>query len=525
MRSQLNRRRLPIGIQNFRRLRQKDAYYVDKTPLIRRLVDDGDYYFLSRPRRFGKSLLISTLKSLFECDEELFRGLDIHDNWNWSAPHPVVRLSFGGKYSDADDLERSILTQLTLAEQAAGLELTDVPNTGPERLQNLLFHLHRSTGRGVVVLVDEYDKPILDVLKDTERAEANRDYLRGFYGIIKNMDEQVRFVFVTGVSMFSKGSLFSGLNNLEDISLDPRYGTICGYTEDDLDRVFAPELSGLDRDEIWKWYNGYNWLGDERVYNPFGLLLLFDTREFEPHWFETGTPTFVFEKMREASITPMDLENRMTDIELVSKFDVEDIEVEALMFQTGYLTIAEELGDEDDDLFRLDYPNFEVRRSLNRGLLEHVGKRSFAAIGAARGLHECLEANDFGGFADRLRVYLSGIPHQWHASADLARYEAWYASQLYMCFWTIDLDVRVEESSSHGRADILVLSGGQVFVLEFKMVDGEDAAASALDAAISQMRERGYAEKYRDRGEPIHLIGMACGGEARNILDIRVETA
>ncbi len=520
----MNRRRLPIGIQNFRRLRQKDAYYVDKTPLIRRLVEDGDYYFLSRPRRFGKSLLISTLKSLFECDEELFRGLDIHDNWNWSKPHPVVRLSFGGKYSAADDLEGSILTQLTHAEQAAGLELTNVPNTGPERLQNLLFHLHRSTGRGVVVLVDEYDKPILDVLKDTERAEANRDYLCGFYGIIKNMDEQVRFVFVTGVSMFSKGSLISGLNNLKDISLDPRYGTICGYTEDDLDRVFAPELSGLDRDKIRSWYNGYNWLGDERVYNPFDLLLLFRSRRFQPHWFRTGSTRFLFDKLIEESITPMDLENRMTDMELVSKFDVEDIEIEALMFQTGYLTIAEELGDEDDDLYRLDYPNFEVKRSLNRGLLEYLGKRSVVARREGRGLRECLEANDFSGFIDRLRVYLSGIPYQLHASGDLARYEAWYASLLYMCFRTIGVDIRVEESSSRERANMVVLSGGQVFVLEFKMADGDDAA-SALGAALAQMRERGYAEKYRDRGEPIHLIGVACGGEARNVLDIRVESA
>ena len=521
----MNRRPLPIGIQNFRKLRQKDAYYVDKTPLIRRLVDDGDYYFLSRPRRFGKSLLISTLKSLFECDEELFRGLDIHDKWDWSKPHPVVRLSFGGKYSAADDLEGSILTQLTHAEQAAGLELTNVPNTGPERLQNLLFHLHRSTERGVVVLVDEYDKPILDLLKNTERAEANRDYLRGFYGIIKDMDEQVHFVFVTGVSMFSKVSLFSGLNNLEDISLNPDYGTICGYTEEEVDRVFAPELSGLDRDKIRSWYNGYNWLGDERVYNPFDLLLLFRSRRFQPHWFRTGSTKFLFDKLMEASITPMDLENRMTDIELVSKFDVEDIEIEALMFQTGYLTIAEELGDEDDDLFRLDYPNVEVQRSLSRGLLEYLGKRSVVARREGRGLRECLKANDFPGFADRLRAYLSGIPYQLHASGDLARYEAWYASLLYMCFRTIGVDIRVEESSSRGRADMVVLSGGQVFVLEFKMADGDDAAAPALDAALAQMHERGYAEKYRDRGEPIHLIGVACGREARNILDIRVESA
>ena len=524
MRSQLNRRRLPIGIQNFRRLRQKDAYYVDKTSLIRRLVDDGDFYLLSRPRRFGKSLLISTLKSLFECDEDLFRGLDIHDNWDWSTPYPVVRLSFGGKYSDAGDLERSVLTQLTHAEHPAGLELTKVPKTAPERLRNLLFHLHRSTGRGVVVLVDEYDKPILDTLKNTELAEANRDYLRRFYGIIKDSAKQVGFVFVTGVSMFSKVSLFSGLNNLKDISLDPRYGTICGYTEDDLDRVFAPELSGLDRDEIRKWYKGYNWLGGERVYNPFGLLLLFDTREFEPHWFETSAPTFLFEKMMEESASPTDFRDQMTDKSLVSKFDVRDIAIEALMFQTGYLTIAEQQRVRHRTRFRLDYPNLEVEYSLNEELLRYLSNRSVDALKEGSSILRSLEANDFNGFARHLRASLSAIPYQWHARGDLARYEAWYASLLQMCLQPNGADVRIEESSSHGRADMVVLSGGQVFVLEFKMAEGEDAA-SALDAALAQMRERGYAEKYRDRGEPIHLIGVACGGEAKNILDIRVESA
>ena len=248
------------------------------------------------------------------------------------------------------------------------------------------------------------------------------------------MDEQVRFVFVTGVSMFSKGSLFSGLNNLEDISLDPRYGTIAATPKTISIACSHPSFRDWTGMRYGSGTTATTGLATSGSTTLSVCCCCSTPVSSNPTGSRQALRPFVFEKMREASITPMDLENRMTDIELVSKFDVEDIEVEALMFQTGYLTIAEELGDEDDDLFRLDYPNFEVRRSLNRGLLEHVGKRSFAAIGAARGLHECLEANDFGGFADRLRVYLSGIPHQWHASADLARYEAWYASQLYMCF-------------------------------------------------------------------------------------------
>ena len=521
----MNRRRLPIGIQDFRRLRETDSYYVDKTSLIRQLVDRSDHCFLSRPRRFGKSLLLDTLRSLFEGHEQLFRGLDIHRHWDWSVTHPVLRLSFDGKYSDPQDLERSILNQLSLIEHAAGIDPAPAIGTGPERLQNVLYRLHHATGRQVAVLVDEYDKPILDVLHDPDRAVANRDYLRGFYGIIKGSAGHVRFVFVTGVSMFSKVSLFSGLNNLKDISLDPRYATVCGYTEDDLDRVFGPELDGLDRDGIRTWYNGYHWRGGERVYNPYDVLLLFDSREFRPYWFETGSPTFLFRTLVERGVSPMQLENRMADMSLVSRFDVNDIGTEALLFQTGYLTIAEERNDGFDSLYRLDYPNLEVRVSLNRGLLAYLGKAGNGPLDRGRELRGMLEANDFEGFAGRLRSYLSGIPYQWHATGDLARYEAWYASLLHMCFRAIGVDLRVEDASSHGRADMVVLTGGQVFVLEFKVVDGEDSADAALDAAVRQMRKRGYADKYRDRGEPVHLVGVACGREARNLLEIRAEPA
>ena len=517
-------RLLPIGIQNFRTIREQDFYYVDKTPLIRRLVGEGRFYFLSRPRRFGKSLLLDTLKSLFEGHEDLFRGLDIHGNWDWSASHPVVRLSFDGKYNDPEDLERSILTQLEVIERNAGLAATSC-RTGPERLWDLLDRLHRSTGQQVVVLVDEYDKPILDVLHDPELATSNRDYLRGFYGIIKGSAEHVRFVFVTGVSMFSKISLFSGLNNLEDISLNPRYATICGYTDDDIDEVFGPELDGLDREEIRTWYNGYHWRSGERVYNPYDVLLLLRNREFSPYWFETGSPAFLFRMLMEKSISPMQLENRMADMALVSKFDVGDIGIEALLFQTGYLTIADERREGVRTYYRLDYPNLEVRISLNDELLGYLGKPGREPLEEGQALCAFLEANDFGGFGERLRSYLSGIPYQWHATGDLARYEAWYASLLHMCFRSIGVDLRVEDASSHGRADMVVLTGGQVFVLEFKMTEGDGDATAALDAAIVQMRERGYAEKYCGRGEPVHLIGVACGREARNLLEIRAEPA
>ena len=515
----MTRQRLPIGIQSFARLRETDSYYVDKTPLIRDLIERGDHWFLSRPRRFGKSLLIDTLRALFAGEEALFEGLAIHDHWDWSVTHPVLRLSFGGTYDGPDDIAHSLSAQLELIEHAAGLDQDPTP--GPVRLQKLIYHLHHTTGQRVVVLVDEYDKPILDALHDPDRARANRESLRGIYGIIKDSAEHVRFVFVTGVSMFSKVSLFSDLNNLKDISLDPRFATLCGYTDADLDTVFAPELAGLDREAIRTWYNGYNWRGADRLYNPFDVLLLFEDREFYPYWFETGSPRFLFETLKRKSISPLDLEGCLADRSLVSKFDVDDISPEALLFQTGYLTITDEEKAGFNMLYRLDYPNQEVRISLNQGLLAYLGKTVTDVADQGRDLRSSLEANDFTGFAATLKAWLASIPYQWHATGDLARYEAWYASLLHMIFRSIGVDVRSEAATSHGRADMVVHLGGQVFILEFKMAASADDVEAALDAAHAQMHERGYADTYC--GKTVHLVAIAWGREARNLLEVRAE--
>ncbi|MCY4302674.1 MAG: AAA family ATPase [Aestuariivita sp.] len=520
----MTRQRLPIGIQDFDRLRNTDSYYVDKTPLIRDLIAQGDYWFLSRPRRFGKSLLVSTLKALFEGREELFQGLDIHDHWDWSVVHPVVRLSFDGMYNEPENIADSVCAQLELIAHAAGLDPDQTTGTGPVRLQKVLYHLHQRTGQRVVVLVDEYDKPILDVLKDPDRARANREYLRGFYGIIKGSAAHVRFVFVTGISMFSKVSLFSGLNNLKDISLDPRFATICGYTDADLDTVFAPEMDGLDRDAVRTWYNGYNWLGEERLYNPFDVLLFLRNRMFKPHWFRTGSPRFLFETLMEKAVHPRELEGCWRDETLVSKFEIDAIDIEALLFQTGYLTIVDEQRRGHRTLYRLDYPNREVKLSLNDELLMYLNPTHRVPSEDGETLRDLLVAHDFEGFATTLKAYLASLPYQWH-NKDLARYEAWYAGLLHMAFRAIGVEVRSEESSSRGRADLVVLTGGQVFLFEFKMAETAEETETALDAALAQIRDRGYAEKYRDRKEPIHLIAIACGRNTRTLLDIRVEPA
>ena len=332
------RRKLPIGIQTFRTIREEGCYYVDKTPFIRRLVDEGTHYFLSRPRRFGKSLLVDTIKELFEASEPLFRGLAVHDEWDWSVRRPVVRLDFSGNFTAPGNLHKNLMRQLDRLERRAGV---DSPYDSPaERFAHLIETLHEREGERVAVLIDEYDKPILDALKTPETARANRDFLHGVYSIIKACDADVAFTLLTGVSKFSKVSLFSGLNNLEDVTLDPRYSAICGYTESDLDEVFAPELPGLDRSEIRRWYNGYGWLGAEKVYNPFDILLLFRKRRFQAHWFETGSPTFLIDTLVERGIGPLALEDMAGTDALLSAFDVDAISTEALLFQTGYLVLG-----------------------------------------------------------------------------------------------------------------------------------------------------------------------------------------
>ncbi len=506
-----DRRKLPIGIQTFREIREENYYYVDKTALIQRLMDEGKHYFLSRPRRFGKSLFLDTLKELFEGNEPLFEGLYIHDQWDWSVRYPVVRLSFGsGNFKEPGYLHANVMTQLhTIAEEAGIAPRYD---TAPECFGDLIRVLHREVGQRVVVLVDEYDKPILDALEVPEVARANRDFLRGLYATIKDSDAHIKFTLLTGVSKFSKVSLFSGLNNLKDITLDARYSAICGYTDADLNTVFAPELPGLDRDEIRHWYNGYSWLGEE-VYNPFDILLLFDSRRFGAWWFETGTPTFLIETLLSRGVGTLDLDNILGSDELLSTFDVDHIATEALLFQTGYLTIIQTEPRGSRTYYRLSYPNQEVRQSLNESLLNHLtGSPAQQAEHSAR-LYDLLLVNDFAGLESLFKAFFASIPYQWHTNNEIANYEGYYASVFYSYFASVGFDIVVEDSSSDGRLDMAVRFNDNVYLFEFKVVE-----LASEGTAMAQLRQKGYADKYRDRGEPIHLIGVEFSRETRNLI-------
>ena len=515
----MTKRRLPIGIQTFRKIREENCYYVDKTEYILALLDEGTHYFLSRPRRFGKSLFLDTLKELFEGNEPLFEGLYIHDHWDWSVRYPVLRLSFGkGNFKEAGYLQANVMTQLhTIAEEAGIAPRYD---TAPECFGDLIRVLHRQVGQRVAVLVDEYDKPILDALEVPEIARANRDFLRGLYATIKDSDAHIKFTFLTGVSKFSKVHLFSGLNNLIDITIDPRYSALCGYTEEDLDTVFAPELPGLDREEIRDWYNGYSWLGEDKVYNPFDILLLFDKRTFGTYWFETGTPTFLIETLFKHRVSSLKLDEMIGSSDLLSTFDVDEIATEALLFQTGYLTITGEENLGGESLYQLGYPNREVRQSLNRSLLRYLVKDATRQMANSVQLYRLIEANDFAGLETLFHAFFASIPYEWYTNNDIADYEGYYASVFYSYFAALGLNITVEDSSSLGRVDMTVHFNDNIYLFEFKVVE-----LASEGAAMAQLKEKRYADKYRSLDQPIHMIGVEFSKDTRNITAFEVAGA
>jgi hypothetical protein len=506
----LPRRKLPIGIQTFRQMRQEGYYYVDKTQFAWQLTEAGKYYFLSRPRRFGKSLFLDTLAELFAGSQDLFQGLYICDRWDWSRQYLVIRLSFGGGIVESRAALEQKLEEL-ISRNATQLGVTLDPISLPGRFQQLIQQAHQHSGQRVVILVDEYDKPILDNLSNPDTARDIRDGLRSFYSVIKDSDAHVQFVLLTGVSKFSKVSLFSGLNNLQDITVDSRYSALCGYTEADVDTVFAPELEGLDRAEIRHWYNGYNWTG-EAVYNPFDLLLLFSTREFRPYWFETGTPTFLVDLLTRRHLFTPDLERLYASSTLLSAFDVDDIASSALLWQTGYLTLAgkQQLGARIE--YALTYPNLEVKSALSDALLKGLMGDAIAAERGQSRLFQRLQANDIPGLRQHFASLFASIPHDWYRNNPIAQYEGYYASVFYSHIAALGLDITLEDATHQGQIDMTLKFNHQIYLFEFKVVE-----LTPTGSAIAQLQAKQYADKYRALGQPIYLIGIEFSKDSRTI--------
>ncbi|TXT39868.1 MAG: hypothetical protein FD135_1835 [Comamonadaceae bacterium] len=513
----MTRKQLPIGIQTFAKIREDDCYYVDKTQLILQLITEGSHYFLSRPRRFGKSLLIDTIAELFAGNQALFTGLYCHDKWDWSKHYPVIRISFTegvrGGVAGLDQRVREILAQ---EQKRLGVSCVNQSLAGI--LSELISETHAATGQRVVVLIDEYDKPILDSISRPDEARDMRDALRNLYAVLKASDAHIRFVMLTGVSKFSKVNLFSGLNNLRDITVSEAYSALCGYTDADVDSVFAPELVGLDRAEIKRWYNGYNWLGTP-VYNPFDLLLLFRERQFKPFWFETGTPKFLIDLLTQRHIFTPALGSLVAAETLLSAFDVEHISSEALLFQAGYLTLDSVWSIPGRQEFTLKYPNYEVQASLNDSLLQALSGDPFVPGPQIGKLYRLLLANDFEGMHTLFTAFFASIPFEWFSNSPIAQYEGYYASVFYSHFAALGLEITTEDSSNAGRLDMAVRFNGHIYLFEFKVVE-----LSPQGQALAQIKAKGYANKYLAAQQPIHLIGVEFSKASRSVVGFELET-
>ena len=504
---------LPIGIQTFSDIIQNDYLYVDKTEKIFDLVKNPKgVYFLSRPRRFGKSLLISTLNEIFEGEKELFKDLWIHKtDYAWEK-HPIVRIDFSKKKTEnKDDLKCFILHQLKNIAGNYGISLDR--DQYDEAFDELLTKL--SGINKVVVLIDEYDKPIIDNTDNIDLAVELREILKGFYTIIKACDEHIRFVLLTGVSKFSKAGVFSGLNNLKDISMDTRYSSLLGITGQEMETCFKEHIDRFAATEdvsnaeliekITYWYNGFCFSGTcEKVFNPFSMLLLFDNARFSNYWFESATPSFLIKLIKEKSFDIKKMQDLEVREENLSTYEIEDLALVPLLFQTGYLTIK---GYDDEFMtYRLGYPNFEVENSFQYALLRSY---SYAETnGYLVSLIRALRNDDFETFFDTLRIFFADIPYDLHIKK-----EKYYQTVFYLIFSLIGLKVEAEVKTNKGRIDAVIIDK-DVYLFEFKF-NGDK------DNALRQINDKRYFEKYQGTGKEIYLFGVEFAD--RNVGEWAVE--
>ena len=504
-------KKLPIGIQTLSKIIEGDFVYVDKTEIAYRLIQQAGYYFLSRPRRFGKSLFLDTLKDIFEGRKELFKGLYIYDKWDWEVKYPVLRISLGsGMIKTIEKLNDRLNWILKDVERDVGIKCN---LTNPEKcLKELIIKSYEKYNQKVVILIDEYDKPILDNITDEDVAREMRDAMKDFYGVIKDNDAYIQFVFITGVSKFSKMNLFSGLNNLNDITLEEKYATICGYTHNDLLTVFEEHLRGANMEKVRKWYNGYNYLGD-KVYNPFDILLFIDKGfEFRNYWWNTGNPSFLIDMLKTRNYYIPELENFTANEEILNTFDVDHIELVALLWQTGYLTITGKTNTPFGVKYTLNTPNKEVQTSLNSLFINYLTKQVTEKLKFQERLYNMLAKPDLDGFKDALFSLFASIPYSNFTNSKLSEYEGYYASVVYAYLASISLDLIPEDITNLGRMDLTAKLEGKVFIFEFKVTE------KPTGNALQQIKERRYWEKYQRDAENIYLIGIEFSREKRNII-------
>ncbi len=509
-------KKLPIGIQTFQKIREENYFYVDKTHMAVDLINRYRYVFLSRPRRFGKSLFLDTLHNLFEGKKELFTGLAAEKRHDWSKTYPVINISFAaGDFYTPEGLLERIALLLEENEERLGIPCREL--SPANRFDRLIRKSCKHYQKQVVVLIDEYDKPILDNIDQPEMARLAQTILRAFYSVIKNNDAHIQFAFLTGVTKFSRVSVFSGINNIVDISLNPLFATVCGYTQHDLEAVFADHLHNADMDEVKRWYNGYHFLG-ENVYNPFDILLFLDHNKlFKSYWFETGTPAFLIKILKQKQFFLPDLTKITAGEELLTSFDIDSISPVTLLFQAGYLTIKKITVEDNETEYTLGFPNLEVSRAFSYSLLD-----MFAApenkFGVKKKLAHSLRNDDMEQFKSAIHALFAAIPYHNYTNNDIARYEGFYASVIFAWLCSACMKLTVEDCTNKGRIDMSVETDETIYLIEFKVDMPEKKA-------LEQTRAKGYAEKYQATGKDIVLIGIGFSSAERNVTEFIWEKA
>ena len=530
----MSTQRLPVGIQTFEDIQKSEFLYVDKTPYIAQLVKLGlKSLFLSRPHRFGKSLFLSTLRAYFEGRKELFVGLALEQaelelaqqqkREAWEK-RPVLYFDLNAKnYNYLEALSDRLSLQLGRSETEFGIPRQH--ETPDDRFIHLITSLYRKKNQQVVILIDEYDKPLLETITDEEVHNANRSLLKAFYEVLKQCDPYIRFAFLTGVTKFSKTSLFSGVNNLVDITLDDKYAAICGFTEQELSDCFAPEIARLanakkttvekTRARLKKEYDGYCFSRrGEKVYNPFSLLNVLLKEEYDYYWFESGTPSFVVNYLvRNAYEVPKIEKGIEVDIDDIQSFRYGDRNTVSLLFQSGYLTIKKYVP--KMDTFILGFPNQEVRYSFLKSLVPIYSHIEDSAVGeSVRGIYRALLEGDLRKVMGVVETVLAGIPYgnlpRGEEGQPLREY--YYQSVLYVIFFLVGMHVQIEEVVATGRIDMVIRTSKRIYIFEFKVM-----TAGSAQEAIAQIKAQGYADKFRKGKRPIHLVGVSFDEKRRNI--------
>ncbi len=512
--------KLPIAINTLSKIIERNMLYVDKTRFAWELAQEPGAWFLSRPRRFGKSLFLNTLKELFEGNEQLFQGLFVHDKWDWSIQYPVIVIDFaGGVLQSQQELDEVIIEILQMNANRLGVKYR--AKSIPGIFSELIINCYEKYGQRVVILIDEYDKPILDNIEHPDRAAQQRERVKNLYSVMKARDEQIQFIFMTGVSKFSKVSLFSSLNQLNDITLDERFSTICGYTQHDLESLFVEHLRQVDWDTLKTWYNGYQFLG-ESVYNPYDILLFIEKGYvYRNYWFETGSPSFLVKLFKKNNWFLPDLECIKVGEEILDSFDVERINPVTLLFQSGYLTVKDMNTRMERLIYTLGTPNQEVRLALSDQLINAYTDLDNEKFALQSRLYDILNQGDLDEMIPVIKQLFAGIPWRNFTKNKLPEAEGYYASVLYAFFASLNAEIIPEDISNHGQVDMTIKIGGHIYVIEIKLETNKTVSddSQADNPALAQIQKKGYSKKYSTvSGKGLFEVGLVFCSKERNLI-------